>query len=71
MKATHNTLIADWLKLGCTITPLEALNMFGCMRLGARIYDLREQGLAIKSEMVEVETRTGKARVALYSLEKN
>lgn len=28
-------------------SPLEALNAFGCMRLGARIFDLRRDGIDI------------------------
>lgn len=38
------------LKAGKTITPLDALKLFGCFRLGARIFDLREHGFNIKSE---------------------
>lgn len=52
------------LEKGGTLTPLEALNKFGCLRLSGRIFDLRESGLAIKSNMV---LRNGK-RVAQYSL---
>ncbi len=53
------------LQAGQKLTPIEALNRFGCFRLGARIYDLKKQGFSIKSKMVE--TRDGK-RVAEYSL---
>jgi len=34
------------------ITPLEALNLYGCFRLGARIFDLKEQGHTITKTMV-------------------
>lgn len=52
-----------------SITPLEAEKHIGCMRLGARIWDLRHDGYNIVSEMVEVETRHGgKATVARYRL---
>lgn len=47
------------------ITPLEALSLFGCFRLGARIFDLREQGYDITTEIVEVDSG---ARIAKYSL---
>lgn len=52
---------------GQRITPLDALKAFGCLRLGARIWDLQQSphGLLIKKEMVL--TSTGK-RVAEYSL---
>lgn len=36
--------IGKHLLTGRTITALQALELFGCMRLGARIYDLRREG---------------------------
>jgi hypothetical protein len=48
------------------ITPLEALQEYGCFRLGARIWDLKRKGHAIEVEMVEVGEE-GK-RVAQYRL---
>lgn len=61
--------ILDALKAGRELTPLEALTDFGCLRLGARIYDLKKAGVAISSRMIE--TSTGK-HVAAYSIgEKN
>ena len=33
-----------------SITPLEALQLYGCMRLGARVWDLQREGHAIESE---------------------
>ena len=39
--------IREYLETGGEITPLGALRMFGCMRLSARIYDLRRQGMEI------------------------
>lgn len=35
------------------ITPLEALNLYGCFRLSGRIKDLREEGHPIQTEMVK------------------
>lgn len=32
-----------------SITPIEALNKYGCFRLGARIYDLRKEGHEIST----------------------
>lgn len=51
-----------------SITPLEAQRLYGCMRLGARILDLRKDGYEIVREIVEVETRSGKAHVARYRM---
>ena len=37
------------LKLGRKITPMYALNKFGCFRLAARVYDLRMKGHPIEA----------------------
>lgn len=49
------------------ITPLDALNEYGCFRLGARISDLRTAGHDIKTIMI-TDARNGK-RYAKYVLE--
>lgn len=50
------------------LTALEAMHL-GCgMRLGARIFELREQGHDIEADFVTVQTATGSARVARYRL---
>ena len=46
---TQNELIKQALERGETLTPLDALDRFGCFRLGARIYDLKKEGMAIQS----------------------
>lgn len=35
------------------ISPIEAMYLMQCMRLSARIWDLRHRGFAIRSEVVE------------------
>jgi hypothetical protein len=62
---TQSTVILAHLKKK-PITPLEALNLYGCFRLGARIWELKANGHDIKSEMVK-DKHTGK-RYASYSL---
>ena len=57
--------ILDFLKEGNGITPIDALNLFGCFRLGARIADIKKMGYNIVTEMVKVGD--GK-RVAKYHL---
>ena len=64
---TQNQLILDHLKAGHIITQIEALQIAGCFRLAARIFDLRGQGHDI--EMVPVHTDTGKY-IASYKLNK-
>ena len=53
---------------GRSISQLEAAEMFGCWRLGARCFDLREDGYDVRTEMV-VNKATGK-RYARYYLPK-
>ena len=65
---TQKNDILDHLLAGRTLTALEALYKFGCFRLGARVWDLRQAGHDIKMDFVEVETRRGKSNVARYSL---
>jgi len=57
--------ILEYLKQGNSITALEALNVFQCMRLASRINDLKNSGYKIVSRMVEV--KNGK-KVASYTL---
>lgn len=59
--------VRAWLLEGHTLTPLEALRMFGSLRLSAIIFDLREEGLPIVTEKIQVAPRK---RVAEYSLPK-
>nr|DAG69023.1 MAG TPA: helix-turn-helix domain protein [Caudoviricetes sp.] len=44
-----------------SITPAEALQEYGCMRLGARIYDLRRLGIPIEREIVTGKNRFGES----------
>ena len=44
--------ILAYLKDGNKITPLEALEKFGTLRLGARIADIKALGYDVKSEFV-------------------
>lgn len=50
------------LKRHGTITPMQALERYGCFRLAARINDLRAKGYGIETDLVE---RGGK-RFARY-----
>ena len=50
------------------VTPRMALVDAGCMRLAARVADLRADGFAIEAELVTVRTGSGFARVARYRL---
>jgi hypothetical protein len=50
---SHKKKILKWLEQGKGITPLDALKEFKCLRLGARIYDLRKDGYDIETKMIE------------------
>lgn len=58
---SQNEMIKKHLLKGNSITPLQALELFGSLRLGARIYDLRKKGLKIKTLRV-VEGRKNYAK---------
>lgn len=69
-KKSQNEMILKYLqthKRG--ITPAQAYEKFGVLRLSARIYNLKEQGNHISTTIVEVKNRVGDpCRVALYRL---
>lgn len=64
---TQCNMIAEWLEKGYSITSLEALRMFGCMRLASRIHDLKERGMNIGKKIV---TLSNNKRVCEYFLVK-
>ena len=49
---TQRQNILNHLRKRKTITPMEALNLFGSFRLAARIRELRQQGHNIKTHLV-------------------
>ncbi len=62
---TQEKAILEHLKKGRSITPLDALREFNCLRLSDRIFRLRRKGYPIATNMVE----NGKKRYASYKLE--
>ena len=61
---TQSELILDHLKSGKPLTSLDALIKFGCFRLGARIFDLKQDGHNIGTDMIT----KGKKTFASYFL---
>lgn len=51
-RTTQLELIREALLSGRSLTPLEALQEFGCFRLAAAIHTLRQEGLDIVTDMV-------------------
>lgn len=62
---TKQQAVLNHLKKYRNITPLEALKEYGSMRLGAIIFNLRKD-YRIETNMIDVPTRFGNARVAQY-----
>ena len=68
-KLTQCDMILKYMRDNGSITPLEAMGEFGCMRLAPRISDLRRKGFKISAEYVVVKNRYGgKACIKRYSL---
>ena len=66
------TLILNHLKSGKEINPKEALSKYGCLRLGAIIFILKEEGHSISSRLHLYTKPSGKkGRYAVYKLEEN
>ncbi len=61
---SQHALIKAHLLRGEHITPMDALRLYGCFRLGGRIYDLRREGLKIRTTIIEWNGK----RFAEYSL---
>ena len=62
---SQNKKILNYLLKGKKLTPIDALEKFGCFRLSARILDLRKEGYDIITENI---TKQGKT-FAQYSME--
>ena len=65
---TQRQKIRMYLEAGLSITGGEALKMFQCARLPARVLELKKDGMSIDSKMVKVTNRDGQiAWVKEYS----
>ena len=62
---SQNKRIFAYLMEGHRITSLEALKLFGCMRLASRISDIRRDHPEVNIQVVRIETPT-KKKVAQY-----
>ena len=63
--ASQKKLIRAHLLSGKCITQLDALRLFGALRLSAIIFDLRKEGMDIVTEKIQVSPRK---RCASYYL---
>lgn len=57
---TQNEIILKHLETYGKITPYQALREYGCLRLGARIWDLRDDGYVIDTKVKKHKNKFGK-----------
>ena len=55
---TQNKQIINYLLDGNALTPMDALRLFGCFRLSARILELRKKGYHIQTENITQDGKT-------------
>jgi len=67
MKESQKAKILEHLTRYKHISPFEAMNLYGCMRLASRILELKNDGHEIKKTMLK-NTASGKSH-AVYALE--
>lgn len=66
---TQRAKVLWWLHKYGSITPLDALREFGCMRLASRIAELKAAGWWITTEIETEKNRNGEpVRFARYTL---
>ena len=71
MKSTQVDAILAYLQSGRPLTSGDALRLYGCARLAARVFELRQAGYDIRNDLIEVDTQHGgKAHVAAYYMTK-
>ena len=70
-KLTQCSKILEHIRCYGSITPREAEDLYGVMRLASRINDLRRFGHEITSEIVDRKNRDGsRVRYAVYRMAK-
>lgn len=62
---TQTESILAYLKAGNSITPLEALERFNCLRLSGRIFDIKQMGYDVRV----TKERAGRKAWARYRIE--
>lgn len=62
MRHSQNARILAYMNQGRSITGLLALRLYGCFRLAARIWDIRQQGINVKQRLIQINGK----RVSVY-----
>lgn len=69
MKATQREKILQYIEEKGSITPLDALREFGCMRLASRVSELKRDGYPITVKMETSKNGNGEpVRYARYAM---
>lgn len=69
VKMTQCEKILQYIENEGSITPLDAMREFGCMRLASRITDLKRRGYPITRQMETAKNRAGEpVRYARYRM---
>lgn len=64
--------VLNYIRLNGSITPLDALREFGCMRLASRVTDLKAKGYNIVTKMESHKNRYGDTiKYARYTIKEN
>lgn len=72
MKKSQKEKILAYMKEHGSITPLDALEAFGCFRLSGRIYELRHEGHNIVAYDACAKNEDGEVKhYAIYRLEED
>lgn len=61
MRVTQKDKVLAYMQQYGSITPLDAMREFSCMRLGARIADLKADGYDIRTEFRAGKNKFGEA----------
>lgn len=71
-KLTQREKIIAYLKEYGSITPLDALREFNCMRLATRVFELKKQGYKIKTVIEKAKNKSGEpVHYARYFLQED
>lgn len=60
-KVSQCNKILAYIRKHGSITPLDALREFGCMRLASRMSDLKRRGYTVKSVMESSKNKNGES----------
>lgn len=71
-ESSQRALIRKALERGEVLTWKDIFDLCGCKNHGARISELRQQGLRIphNNQLITIDTRFGKKQIGIYYLEK-